>query len=779
MNPSPPASSQLNLSTLNPSQLSAVENLSGPMLILAGAGSGKTRVVTHRIARLIQERQAAPEQILAVTFTNKAAKEMQSRVAALLGSPSSVGGEAATSVLLSAGEPLWITTFHSACVRILRRTIHLLDYRRGFTIYDDGDQLAQVKKVMVALNLSDKITPPKSLRHRINAAKTLGLDAEQAAKSSHLHFDQITVDVYSRYEEEMKRSNALDFGDLLLKVLQIFTHYPAILDEYRDHFRSVLVDEYQDTNHIQYMITKLLAQEHRNLCVVGDEDQSIYSWRGADISNIMDFEKDFPEAKVVKLEENYRSSQNIVTAASRLIAHNAIRKNKTLFTQNPAGEKISIREERSEYDEARWVTRQIQTLAAGGPWAWSDFAVFYRTNAQSRVLEEQLRLHSIPYRLIGGMRFYERQEVKDALGYLKLILNPADDISFKRVVNTPTRGIGKATIEKIEELALQQKISMFEATQGALDHRVFPSRPAGRLRQFLHLIEELRHQKSVGGTGQVGASGTSADATGVDRHSLLDFFNLVMDRTEYVKRLRQEDSPEANARIENLEELSNALAYFQRERTDASLQNFLEEMALVSDVDQMEESPHTVTLMTLHLSKGLEFPVVFIVGLEENLFPSGRSANDDEHELEEERRLAYVGMTRAEKKLHLSYAQTRKVWGQDQSYPPSRFLKEIPPELVSFTTAADRPKFMSRNAGSLATPPPRFRSSPDEDFEIQGFPDEVREFARGSKVRHPTFGVGTVYQTEGSGDQLKVSVLFADQTIKKFVAKYARLEKVV
>lgn len=726
------------------------------MLILAGAGSGKTRVITHRIAKIIADRKAAPEEILAVTFTNKAAREMEARVFDLL-----------TDVRPNFHSPLWVTTFHSACVRILRQTIHLLEYQRSFTIYDDSDQLSQVKKVMNNLNVSDKVTPAKAFKSRINAAKQLGLLPETVEKSSKIYMDKTTLEVFKVYEQEMKKSNALDFGDLLLKVLEVFRMYPDVIDQYRKHFKYVLVDEYQDTNHIQYMITKMIADKHRNLCVVGDEDQSIYSWRGADISNIMNFEKDFPETKVIKLEENYRSSQTIVTAASKVISNNSVRKDKTLFTNNPAGDKIVVREERSEYDEAGWVVRQIQTAMNSGEFSASDLAIFYRTNAQSRVLEEKLRMAAVPYRIFGGIRFYERLEVKDMISYLKLINNPSDDISFKRVVNTPTRGIGKTTIEKLEEIAYQNKLSLTAATQQAVDERVFPSGTGSKLRNFLNLVQELRD--------------FAKDSTP------LDLYTVVVDKTEYIKRLQVEDTPESQSRIENLEELSNAIGFFQRERPDASLQTFLEEMALVSDVDKLTDSDQAVTLMTLHLSKGLEFPQVFVVGMEENLFPSAMRDDEDESSVEEERRLAYVGMTRARQKLALTYARTRKVWGQDQNNPPSRFLKEIPNELIDFSTSMEMPRFMrgmNVETSDGFERSSKFRKTRSTDFDIQTFPDEIDEapndgtgFSRGQRVRHPTFGVGTIYQTEGSGEQTKVSVMFADQTIKKFVAKFARLEK--
>ena len=759
-----PVNQDLILKGLNPPQRAAVEQIDGPLLILAGAGSGKTRVLTHRVANMITQGKAAPDGVLAVTFTNKAAREMESRISKIL---SDLG--------FFMREPLWISTFHSFCVRVLRSHIELLDYKPFFGIYDDSDQLGQIKKVMSALNLNEKMFPAKTFRNRINSAKMLALGPEEVANSPKLFFDQKTIDVYRLYEQEMKKANSLDFGDLLFKVYELFRMYPAVLEGYQKKFQYIMVDEYQDTNHIQYLLVQMLAKSHRNLCVVGDEDQSIYSWRGADISNILDFEKDFPEAKIVKLEENYRSTKVIVSAATDVIKNNSERKDKTLFTQNPEGDLIRVREERSEYDEARWVARQIQSMMAEGEGTFSDYAIFYRTNAQSRVLEEQLRTHSIPYKIVGGVRFYERMEIKDILGYLKLTLNPTDDMAFKRIINTPARGIGKTTVDRLEELSLDRKSSMLDAAVWAAENRTFNAGTTSKIRNFLQLMTDLREM--------------------AQDHNLLDFYQLVLEKTEYVQKLKAEESTEAEARIENLEELSNAMTQFMKERTDASLQAFLEEMALVSDIDSLDENQTSVTMMTLHVSKGLEYPYVFMVGLEENLFPSGRADDDEaERSMEEERRLCYVGMTRARQKLHMTYARSRKVWGQEQFNPPSRFLNEIPQQFLQFSTAIEAPRFVSQAAARLASSgggssnwgdtsfEARRRGSPT-DPDSQAFPDydmesgTGNEYAKGSKVRHPTFGIGTVYQTEGSGEQQKVSVLFSDQTIKKFVAKYARLER--
>lgn len=751
---------------LNPSQKEAVETLDGPVLILAGAGSGKTRVLTHRMANMIGQGAAAADDILCVTFTNKAAKEMEHRIYKIL-----------SDMNIMVREQLWISTFHSFCVRVLRQNITLLDYKQFFTIYDSSDTLSQIKKVMANLNINDKMYPAKNFQSRISAAKMLALGPEEFEKTNKRLMDEKTVQVYKAYEAEMRKANSLDFDDLLFKTYELFRMYPDVLKQYQEKFRYIMVDEYQDTNHIQYLLVQMLAKAHRNLCVVGDEDQSIYSWRGADIKNILDFEKDFPEAKVVKLEENYRSSGNIVAAATTVIKNNTERKDKTLFTSNPEGDLINVREERNEYDEAKFVAKTIQTMMNEAIGNYNDYAIFYRTNAQSRVLEEQLRTLSIPYRLVGGVRFYERMEIKDVISYMKLAINPADDMALKRIINVPARGIGKTTIEKIEELAYQKNMTMFEAAHKAVEERLFNAGTSGKVRRFLDLMSEL----------QVSAT----------QHRVLDFYHIVLDRSEYMIALKKDESPESQARIENLEELDNAIAQFVKERGEEStLTSFLEEMALVSDVDNLNQDQNSVTMMTLHISKGLEYPYVFLVGLEENLFPSSRSTDsDDEHGVEEERRLAYVGMTRARQKLWMTYTKMRRVWGQEQFNPPSRFIGEIPKELVSFKSgAAEVPRFAARygsssesfGGGGFNNKNTSARNSMRDDFDSQAFPDYDGDtssgggtgYSKGMRVRHPTFGVGTVYATEGAGENLKVSVMFSDQTLKKFVVKYARLERV-
>ncbi|OYZ23457.1 MAG: ATP-dependent DNA helicase [Bdellovibrio sp. 28-41-41] len=755
---------QILTEKLNPPQREAVLHQTGPLLILAGAGSGKTRVLTHRMAYLVAKGLAAPDEVLCMTFTNKAAHEMESRIFQLL---SSLG--------IPVHGYLWISTFHSFCVRILKQHITLLDYKQYFTIYDSSDQLSAIKKVVQSLGINDKLYPPKTFQARISSAKMMGLTPESIKKSNKNFMDPKTAEVYAAYEATLKMANALDFDDLLLKTHELFNMYPDLLLEYQKKFKFIMVDEYQDTNHIQYLIVKQLGRFHRNVCVVGDEDQSIYSWRGADIQNILDFEKDFVDAKTVKLEENYRSSNNIVQAATAVIKNNTQRKNKTLFTNNNPGDLIEIREERSEYDEARYVVKTLQTWMTEGEGTYNDYAIFYRTNSQSRVLEEQLRTASIPYRIVGGVRFYDRMEIKDILCFLKLCLNPADDIAVKRIINVPTRGIGKTTVEKIDEIVDRDKITFLNAIAKAIETRVFTAGTTGKLRRFLDLLEEIR---------------------GLSQNYRLDeLYPLVLEKTEYLKALKAEGTTEAEARIDNLEELDNAIAQFLKERGDeGTLQTFLEEMALASDADKLKQEVNSVTMMTLHISKGLEFPYVFIVGLEDGLFPSLRFESEGEDDLEEERRLAYVGMTRARKRLSLSYAKTRKIWGQDQAHPPSRFLKEIPSELVQFKTSVTN-NFFDRygsssgsSYGGSQTSAPSYsagrstskRKSYDDDFDVQSHPDEDApskpSFAKGMKVRHPTFGTGSVFETEGSGELYKVSILFADNTIKKFVVKYARLE---
>lgn len=729
---------------LNPEQKKAVLAIEGPTLILAGAGSGKTRVLTHRTAAIIAGGFAAPEQIMAVTFTNKAAQEMEHRVVQLL-----------NQLNIPIYAPLWFSTFHSTCVRILRESIDLLDYDKRFTIYDSSDQLAVLKKVLNTLNINDKVHPAKSFQNRINSLKSDGVSSEDIVKSRDTKRNPLENDliqVYVRYEEEMKRANALDFADLLLKTYQLFEYYPDILNQYQERFRFFLVDEYQDTNNIQYLLIKKLASKSKNLCVVGDEDQSIYSWRGANISNILNFERDFPGATTLKLQQNYRSTQTIVKAATHLIAHNTERKDKELFTENAIGEKIVWREERSDIDEARFIALDLRKRG----YPYNSIAIFYRTNAQSRLLEEQLRLQSIPYRLIGGMKFYERAEIKDILCYMRLSLNSQDDVSFKRVINTPARGIGKTTVEKIEDLSQQQRISMLEASQICIEQKLVHSGAAKKISDFVKLMERLR---SV-----------------VTHLELSEFYHKILDETQYIERLKVEGTTEADARIGNLEELGSALVQFSAERgEEATLQSFLEEMALVSDIDQSNNDTEAVTLMTLHIAKGLEYPLVYIAGMEEGMFPTTRAIESSQPSaIEEERRLCYVGMTRAREILVLTHARSRRLWGTEQFHPQSRFFNEIPQEYVVKQSAMQQPRILSQAQATISNKA-NYSNDPFPDYENSA----DMPLQKGMTVRHPTFGVGKIFGSEGSGDNFKIQVIFQDQSVRKFVAKYARLERVV
>ncbi len=735
---------------LNPQQFEAVDTLEGPLLILAGAGSGKTRVLTYRFANLVLQGVTAPENILAVTFTNKAAREMEDRVFKIL-----------NRFDVKVVTQLWISTFHSICVRILRDTIEQIGYSKSFTIYDPSDVTSQIKKTLHGLKIDEKIYPAKIFAKKISWAKTYGYTPEIIANEHPQFLDKRTLAVYASYEEDMKRANALDFDDLLLKTKEVFTSNPEVLQRYQQKFQYIMVDEYQDTNNVQYNIIKMLGQGHNNLCVVGDEDQSIYSWRGADIQNILSFEKDFKGAKTVKLEENYRSTKNIVTAASHLIQNNTQRKDKVLFTSNAAGDPIVVREELDEYAEAKFVVNSIDTILRENKSKPKDIAIFYRTNAQSRVLEDQLRAKAMPYKIVGGLRFYERMEIKDAISYLRLSTNLNDDAAFRRIINVPGRGIGKTTMDKVMVISNENKLSMFDAAKIACTTGVLNKSTSAKILNFLRLVEELARKKN--------------------KLSISEFYLEVLDKSGYELKLKQDDSLEAKARLENLEELLNAIKQFEKERgQEAILENFLEEMALVSDQDQIKGDEDCVHLMTLHISKGLEFPYVFIVGLEEGVFPSHQKIeSDDETDLEEERRLAYVGMTRAEKQLCLLYAKKRTVWGNTQYNSPSRFIEEIPDEFKLHSTAIKQPTSQFQTQYQK----PYQRNDYDEFDQTTTYYDEISHqtdngFSKGMKVRHPSFGVGTVNEVQGHGEDARVSILFTGNFLKTFIAKFARLERV-
>jgi DNA helicase-2/ATP-dependent DNA helicase PcrA len=732
------------LKSLNPMQREAVLHEDGPLLILAGAGSGKTRTLTHRVAWLIRERQVPPWRILAVTFTNKAAAEMRGRLERLLGDI----------------EGLWISTFHAACVRILRREIAALGYTANFTIYDDQDQQRLLKEVLKELGIAEKTLQPRSAAAAIDGAKNRGLRPEQCERGD--YYGELTARVYELYQQRLKRANALDFGDLLLCTVQLFEEHPEVLERYRERFLHLLVDEFQDTNQVQYRLVKMLAGDRGNLCVVGDDDQSIYAWRGAEIGNILGFERDFPGARIIRLEQSYRSSATILEAAGEVVARNVGRKGKTLWTDNPPGEKITLRDCGDDLEEARFVAAEIARLRQDGRHL-RDVAVFYRTNAQSRALEEALVGERLPYVMVGGVKFFARLEVKDVLAYLRVLVNPADSLSARRIVNVPARGIGAKTVERIA--ALEEEAGGFlPACELALRRGLLKGAAAGKVAAFAELMNSFRRR--------------------VDELSFPELTAALIEESGYGPALReqakisllQSDREEAQGRLENLEQLLAGMEEHQGE--GRTLQDFLEQVALVTDLDSYDASHDRVTLMTLHAAKGLEFPVVFLTGMEEGLFPHGRSLQQGDA-LEEERRLCYVGMTRAMDKLYLSHARRRRIYGDFQYNPPSRFLGEIPAHLLA---GREQPSLRHAAAHNLASVFEQLEPSPLDEEEIP-FEEEVRVVPEaeegpflGQQVRHVKFGVGTVRRLEGSGDQQKVIVYFRTVGMKKLLLKFAGLE---
>ena len=715
-------------------------------MILAGAGSGKTRVIVHRIAYLIKERAVPPWQILAVTFTNKAAGEMRERVEKLVG-----GGEM----------PL-LSTFHSACARILRREIAALGYDSSFVIYDDKDAEKLLKEIVGALCLDDKRFPVSRFAAAIDDCKNRGIPPEDVPTGDFM--GDTLAKVYAAYQERLRRCNALDFGDLVMLTVRLFEEHPEVLEKYRNRWRWILVDEYQDTNPIQYRLVRLLAGERQNLCVVGDDDQSIYRWRGADIRNILDFENDFPGVKVVKLEQNYRSTKNILSAAGNVVAQNRGRKAKALWSENPEGERIVCRQLADEREEARFVCREIERYVRKGG-SLSDVAIFYRTNAQSRVVEDAMVADAIPYRMIGGMRFYERMEVKDILAYLKVLVNRADEISLKRIINVPARGIGHATVDKISDLAQRKRFTFYDAMREASTGSLLGPSPRGRLAAFLELVD-----------GFVGLAATI---------SLRDLVSRIIQDTGYAMRLKEQHTDDADERLANLQELLSAIDEFEKTSDEKTPDAFLEQVALVSDLER-SEGRESATLMTLHSAKGLEFPVVFMVGMEERLFPHVRVLEDPEG-MEEERRLCYVGMTRARERLFLTNARRRRIFGQDQFNLPSRFLGEIPRELCDLEEEL-RPAYEVQRQPwpTQARVPERHNleavfaaeMSPVADNEVRVVPDEPEEVQLGMKVRHGKFGVGVIRKIEGRGDDQKVIVWFNTVGPKKLLVRFAGLERV-
>jgi DNA helicase II / ATP-dependent DNA helicase PcrA len=758
------------LDDLNPAQREAVLQTEGPLLILAGAGSGKTRVIAYRIGYLVGSGLAAPSELLAVTFTNKAAEEMRARVGALI--------EADWGAL-------WIMTFHSLCARILRREAPAIGLSRDFVIYDSADQVAAVKQILKELHVDDKLLPPRAALSRISHAKNRMERPEDLGSGWNIRDEQIGR-VYKRYLEVLTESNALDFDDLLLKAVELFDRAEPVRRRYAERFRYLMVDEYQDTNRPQYLLIKHLAGFHRNLAVVGDPDQSIYKWRGADVQNILDFEVDFPEAHVVRLEQNYRSTQVILDAASAVIRQNTRRKEKTLWTDRTGGARVLGVRTGDEIEEADFVSRVARQALAED--ADAVMGILYRINAQSRALEDALMRDGVPYRVVGGVRFYERKEIKDTLAYLKLLINPHDDVSFRRVVNTPPRGIGRSVMEALDAAdpsavphdapplvaaglhLLASSRSLWARTVHLLAERRLPVRALQSLRAFHDMVVKL---------GELAR--TEAVAEVIER---------VLDHSGYWRELREERSEEAEGRLQNLAELVSAAREYETREADASLGGFVDRLSLLSEVDEEQGSRHArVWLMTLHAAKGLEFPVVVMTGMEDGLFPHARS-REDVAELEEERRLCYVGMTRAERRLVLTGAARRRVFGEYQSTTPSRFLEEIPKDLIEWRELGySAPRQQTLAAGTFRsgfTPGggQRRRGAPAaEETPAYRYEDEDQSRAAGAlrpgqRVRHPQFGVGTVLSIEPGYDDTKLTVSFPNVGRKKLLAKFAKLEAV-
>lgn len=763
-------------SGLNPAQKKAVAHTDGPLLIMAGAGSGKTKVLTCKIANLLAQ-GVPPYSILAITFTNKAAAEMRERVDRMI-------GEKAKDV--------WLSTFHSFCARFLRREIEATDiYKRNFVIYDASDSQTVIKECLKELNLDDKQYTPSSVQNAISNAKNQLMGPKAMERDADTFFQKKVAEVYRLYAQKLRLNNALDFDDLLMISVLLLEENEDIRTKYQGRFRYILVDEYQDTNGAQYQLTKILAAQHHNLCVVGDADQSIYGWRGADIRNIMDFEQDYPEAKVIKLEQNYRSTKNILAAANAVIEHNVNRKPKKLWTENPTGEKLTSYQAMDERDEAQFIVTTIQKQKTIFNASYGDMAILYRTNAQSRVLEETFMRTGIPYTMVGGLKFYDRKEIKDILAYLRIIYNPLDTVSLMRVINVPKRGLGATTLGKLNAYAEEHELTLFDVISNpdALDE--IPGITA-RVKKPLELFTTFLF--NFMGTHQ-------------NMH-LDDLIDRILKESGYLRELESEKKPENESRIENLKEFIGVARDFEKTEENPNLETFLSQLSLVSDIDNADIEDDRVTLMTLHSAKGLEFPIVFMVGMEEGLFPHARTLMNPE-EIEEERRTCYVGITRAQRKLYLTNARQRTIYGRTNSYPPSRFLEEIPDEYVERLVpranaygfananhygAQQRSGFMSfRPSASQMGPGTRFAGKPQSALEalealqkrqqpVQPAagvirPDTSIKWKVGDKARHGKWGIGTVVSVKGSGEEVELKIAFPGQGVKGLMQKYAPIEK--
>ena len=736
--------------TLNAEQREAVFHTEGPLLILAGAGSGKTRVLTHRIAYLIEEKGINPWNILAITFTNKAAGEMRERVDDIVGFGS---------------ESIWVSTFHSTCVRILRRHIDRLGYDNNFTIYDSDDQKTLMKDVCKLLQIDTKTYRERTILSAISSAKDEMITPEEYELNAYGDFSKKKIaEAYKEYERQLKANNALDFDDLLVKTVQLFQTQPEILEYYQDRFRYIMVDEYQDTNTVQFKLISLLAAKYKNLCVVGDDDQSIYKFRGANIQNILSFEKEFEHTKVIKLEQNYRSTSTILDAANAVIKNNVGRKAKSLWTENGEGEKIQFRQFDTAYDEAEYIVGDIRERVDNGKAAYCDHAVLYRTNAQSRLFEEKMITANIPYKIVGGVNFYARKEIKDLLAYLKTIDNGKDDLAVRRIINVPKRGIGLTTVNRITEAAQQRGISFYEALCSA-DLVPGLGRSISKLESFAAMIEYFRKE--------------------AEHLSITELMEEILTETGYVEELKAEGEEEAEARLQNIDEFLNKIAAYEEscEEELPTLSGFLEEVALVADIDSLDEESDYVVLMTLHSAKGLEFPYVYLAGMEDGIFPSYMTITaDDPTEIEEERRLCYVGITRAKKELAMTCARRRMIRGETQYNKMSRFLKEVPPQLLSTGKIVEKEELELPKQNAYVQAKQSFQakpfmiSKPVQQFGVKS--GEGLSYGVGDRVRHMKFGEGTVTAITEGGRDYEVSVDFDSAGTKKMFASFAKLQTV-
>ncbi|WP_027363281.1 DNA helicase PcrA [Desulfotruncus alcoholivorax] len=724
----------MDLSVLNEAQRKAVTYGDGPMLILAGAGSGKTRVLTTRVAYLLKEKGVDPFHILAITFTNKAAREMRERI---------------NIMVPEMAHELWISTFHSTCLRILRRQAGFAGYRANFVIYDTDDQKTLIKECLKELNLDDKKFPPQAMLAGISQAKNVLYGPEELEQKSHDYYSKIVCKVYRLYQKKLFQNNGLDFDDLIMQTVRLFQNNPAVLDYYQGKFHYILVDEYQDTNHAQYVLVNLLAQKRRNLCVVGDPDQGIYGWRGADIGNIMSFEKDYPDAAVFMLEQNYRSTATILNSANRVIQNNRNRKDKNLWTAGPEGDPIVVFSARDEHAEANYIVDRINHWNTYKQRQYGDIAILYRTHAQSRVLEEKLLAAGIPYTIIGGLRFYERKEIKDLLAYLRLLVNPDDRVSIRRIINEPKRGIGPASVDKILALADNLGIAPLQLLEEGISIAGLSGKAAKSAREFGYMMKEVKEKIN------------DLTVTGVVKE--------VLERSGYLEALQNERTIESQTRQENISEFFSVTREYEKNTGGGSLADFLADLALVTDLDQLEdENTDRVTMMTLHSAKGLEFPIVFLAGLEESIFPHSRSL-EDRHELEEERRLCYVGITRAKENLYLTHCWQRTIYGHTKINEPSRFLRELPEDNISHFDPLDRlkAKVINHAANNFA----------NKVANNQGSVNNTLDYAPGELVTHRKWGQGTVIEVKGKGASAELKIDFPGLGIKTLLARFAPLER--